>query len=1024
MKLFRALPLLLLALMPAVLHAQATIPVSGTQIKDSSNNLLTGQLVFTVTDATGAPVTYTVSGGSPSTASITIPTVNGVVQNVGGLPARIPNPLTMTPANTRYDIKVQTTGGSITYFDLPLTNIAQPFFSYDSYAVQASNDVVGIVTNGGQQHIARNFELGRWTNGNFGSGQQRPWNYSYVADQRFPGGGSIEAIARNVDMQGGFMHSWSELALEVDNVTVRTMGQIGGMKGGIYTQSGTGDFVIESTHHFSSGCTRQTDECFEHYRNESGFLNPNWGGHLTKGTRLASGDVPITMTPFGGYKPDFSSEGALLYDVTRRQSKGNLVAVAPASIGRGAFIQATIPSHGYAVSNFTTLVDGIDSNVKTGTCPTLTNTGTTYPTIGPNQNSSDGFQTPVSGLGVPQVNANFVNAPHGALVGYCVHVASTANMHPGDRVVFYSTEGGQTEIDTVIAVPDSTHFTAYLHSFIDLWVGTSVSWDTKGTPDAQRSIGRAMGFNADELPAHSQDGGLGGNPQQVVNRTVYPYAGCIDSNNCLVWVDAGGGTQELKTRGYGMNTTPGLAVGVTFSVSGGVVISVTGNNNNPQENNGASLITPMPAYTITGCTVAPVLKFTLQIYVNHMSWQPSLVSGGSGCGTPVFTPTTFPNPVYDVPMTWVVRDVDPNNCSTNPPYACSASDGYALVNPWIIGSVVNGDEIAQGSWWNRYGGADGGYKLDYADDIIQNSGRSGVSPLLDAIKDVKNGEAFRYYTDLTATTKEFGTNATGWQPDPATPGSGSKNPTPWLRLGGHLDTTIYELPPMGNSVQGSGPVSSQPGAPNIGGYLNIVGCVLGPFAAGQVDDPCLHGVYPAIGLYNFAYGAGGSLTYDPYSGELQWSKGMSIGGAKRLNGNANAGSSKLLEVGSSAQFTVDASGNVAAVAGTFSIYQTATNCASSASPAVCAAAPAGAVVIPVGETSVTVNTTAVTANSEIRVTPDASLGARLGVTCNSTAATAFAGFGVSARTPGISFTISTTGTVATNPACYSYTIVN
>ena len=82
----------------------------------------------------------------------------------------------------------------------------------------------------------------------------------------------------------------------------------------------------------------------------------------------------------------------------------------------------------------------------------------------------------------------------------------------------------------------------------------------------------------------------------------------------------------------------------------------------------------------------------------------------------------------------MVRDVDPNNCSTNPPYACSASDGYALVNPWIIGSVVNGDEIAQGSWWNRYGGADGGYKLDYAVDIIQNSGRTGVSPLLDAIK--------------------------------------------------------------------------------------------------------------------------------------------------------------------------------------------------------------------------------------------------------------------------------------------------
>jgi hypothetical protein len=30
-----------------------------------------------------------------------------------------------------------------------------------------------------------------------------------------------------------------------------------------------------------------------------------------------------------------------------------------------------------------------------------------------------------------------------------------------------------------------------------------------------------------------------------------------------------------------MNTTPGLSVGVTFAVSGGVVTGVTGNNNNP-----------------------------------------------------------------------------------------------------------------------------------------------------------------------------------------------------------------------------------------------------------------------------------------------------------------------------------------------------------------------------------------------------------------------------------------------------------
>jgi lysophospholipase L1-like esterase len=100
------------------------------------------------------------------------------------------------------------------------------------------------------------------------------------------------------------------------------------------------------------------------------------------------------------------------------------------------------------------------------------------------------------------------------------------------------------------------------------------------------------------------------------------------------------------------------------------------------------------------------------------------------------------------------------------------------------------------------------------------------------------------------------------------------------------------------------------------------------------------------------------------------------------------------------------------------------NCSSSASPAVCGANTSGSVVIATSATSVVVNTTAVTANSQILVVPDESLGTKLGVTCNTTATVALASYGVTARTSGTSFTISTTGTVATNPACYSFTIVN
>lgn len=99
---------------------------------------------------------------------------------------------------------------------------------------------------------------------------------------------------------------------------------------------------------------------------------------------------------------------------------------------------------------------------------------------------------------------------------------------------------------------------------------------------------------------------------------------------------------------------------------------------------------------------------------------------------------------------------------------------------------------------------------------------------------------------------------------------------------------------------------------------------------------------------------------------------------------------------------------------------TFTNCSSSAAPAVCGAAAAGSVVIAAAGTTVTVNTTAVTANSQIMLMYDASLGTRLSVTCN---ATEPALYGVTARTPATSFTITASVSV-TNPICFSYIIIN
>ncbi len=129
---------------------------------------------------------------------------------------------------------------------------------------------------------------------------------------------------------------------------------------------------------------------------------------------------------------------------------------------------------------------------------------------------------------------------------------------------------------------------------------------------------------------------------------------------------------------------------------------------------------------------------------------------------------------------------------------------------------------------------------------------------------------------------------------------------------------------------------------------------------------------------------------------------------------------------------LDSAGNIALVhnnsthvlsgSGPFNgtLYQTSTNCSSSAAPAVCAAAPAGSVVVAAAATTVTVNTTAVTANSQILLTVDSSLGTKLSVTCNTTYQTPM----VTARTAGTSFVITVGGAPVTNPLCLSYSIVN
>lgn len=168
-------------------------------------------------------------------------------------------------------------------------------------------------------------------------------------------------------------------------------------------------------------------------------------------------------------------------------------------------------------------------------------------------------------------------------------------------------------------------------------------------------------------------------------------------------------------------------------------------------------------------------------------------------------------------------------------------------------------------------------------------------------------------------------------------------------------------------------------------------------------------------------------------------QGIGTGSQRRLN--LDSADQMNFQIAGTTQWRIDASGDLLALtdnaddiglasnrprtirAGTSVVspsYTTTTNCTDSAGAAACSAAAAGSVVIDAAATSVVVSTTAVTANSQIFVEFDSSLGTRLSVTCNTTYAAPF----ITARTAGTSFTITVGSAPATNPACYSFFIVN
>jgi hypothetical protein len=105
--------------------------------------------------------------------------------------------------------------------------------------------------------------------------------------------------------------------------------------------------------------------------------------------------------------------------------------------------------------------------------------------------------------------------------------------------------------------------------------------------------------------------------------------------------------------------------------------------------------------------------------------------------------------------------------------------------------------------------------------------------------------------------------------------------------------------------------------------------------------------------------------------------------------------------------------------GHYGNWSTITRATSSASPAVCADAKQCAFVIAAAASSVVVNTTAAPSDgADVSLLFDTALGARLGVTCNTTAQVPY----VTALSVGVSITVNVPSNFTTNPGCFLVTI--
>lgn len=665
----------------------------------------------------------------------------------------------------------------------------------------------------------------------------------YVQSVRAPSGGT-NVIPRSLDVeiQGGFENENNPGSpeFEAERLTyhVQSSGQTGGVYAHFLEQDAPGDFVYKTLLMQCVGGNRSQDENCEYRREFIGFLNPNFGGHGVKGTTFSTGDQPVQITPFGGYTTKSPGIDMLLVDATKRVSAGNVINTT--SVDSGWLVQVTLDTpHSLGVSTKTTLTAAVDANIYTGSCPSVTNTGVLYPSAGPYAHSGDAFSTLENGTGLGTINANYRNDTTNTLIGYCLRFATVGTAPAAGTIMHIADQQATSEFVTVIA-SGTTWATAFVHHQHP--VGAIVTWGG--------GVGQGFGMAADEIAPGSISAGynfFGEGPQTSISKLVYPVAYTPDSTHVVFDTGAETAGAEWRTRGF-PSVTPSVPMTVALTQSGGIVNSASPSVNDystsPQFS-GTSAELPPPAYTVAGCTVPPVLKFTWA-RATGLSYTVSVVSGGSGCsGTPTVTLLPPANPAYFAPVAWIRSVVDTANCSALYPFNCSSTDGYILADSGAK-NFTNGDEILEGLRSFRYLTDQ---HNEMGDAIVANSGRNGQTHI-NTHGWVQSGSPYDAEVDLTPSEFIYGSFTNGWTADPTIPRSASLNPGPIVEIAGVQNTELDMLPPtVGGNLPGAFQgLLDDPSQLNMGTYKFTFDCILHPEQAGILDHPCLHGQYFPYGL--------------------------------------------------------------------------------------------------------------------------------------------------------------------------------